>query len=432
MKNLTTFTVSMTRRFGDVRDDYPRAVWMLLLAVIVMWVGRGMVIPFTIIFFTQIVGLKGSVVGGGIAIGTACGIAGVTVTAGLIDRYGGKPILVAAIGTMGAASIALAWAESVIPFLLFTLVLYVASQSYWPSVDSLTASISDAGKVVTSLSLLRVGNAVGIGLGGLIGGVMVTGGGLTEYRIMFLLGGALVSVGAVLVWFLVSAPVAVLDREADGERQSGWMAVIRDRTFMYAMVLLFVLVLGFSQMNMSVPPFLRAEAGASEGFIGSLFFLNTAIIVLLQVPIAARVDRGNAGVLLSVAAVTWAGAFAIMMLTVEQVTAAYLVFAMFTAGELLFMPLSAIFAVRLAPAHLQGRYFSLLSIVWGGSFAVATLTAGWVQDTNQPILLWPVMASIMVAVGIAALRLRRSYRLAHTAPVAVDQSVPSAVPVSSD
>ena len=395
----------------QLASGHPRPIWLLMLAVVVLWIGRGMVIPFTIIYFTQIVGLKGSIVGGGIAAASIAGLLGVTITAGLIDRFGGKPILVISICLMGAAYIALAWAESVTPYLLITFVFYVASQSYWPSIDSLTASIAHPENVITSFSIVRVGNAVGIGMGGLIGGVLVSGGGLTQYRLMFTIGGALFIVGALLIWLLVRAPAIIPDAPDSTEEAIGWKRVLQDRTFMYAMALLFVLVLGFTQMNMSVPPFLRGEAGASEGFIGLLFFLNTIIIIALQVPIASRVNRGNAGLLLSIAALTWAAAFGFMVLTIDSISAAYLVFAMFTFGELLFMPLSAVFAVRLAPLRLRGRYFSLLSMTWGGSAAIATLVAGWVQDADDPVRLWPVMVGVMLIAAIGALRLRRSVRL---------------------
>ncbi|MEZ4569261.1 MAG: MFS transporter [Thermomicrobiales bacterium] len=216
---------------------------MLMLAVIVLWIGRGMVIPFTIIFFTQIVGLQGSIVGGGIAAASLAGLGAVTVTAGLIDRFGGKPILIISILLMGIAYMLLAWAESVLPYLLFTMLFYVSSQSYWPSIDSLTSSLAHQDRVVTSFSMIRVGNAVGIGLGGLIGGVAVSGGGITQYRAMFMGGGLLFLVGALLIWLLVPAPAFEDHGDEDAGESVGWSKVLRDRTFMYGMTLLFVLVL---------------------------------------------------------------------------------------------------------------------------------------------------------------------------------------------
>lgn len=400
------------RRVREPLSGYPRPIWALIAAIFVLWTGRGMTIPFTVIFFTQVVGLSGATVGSGIAIASLVGIAMVTVTAGQIDRRGGRPVLMTTIASMGVATILLAWAEGPLLFFAFSLMLYVSGQSYWPSVDTVTTSLADSKRVITSMSMVRVANAMGIGVGGFIGGIMVAGGGLTEYRIMYITGGVLILAASLLVRLLVPLPEpAVVDESAPVPPTGGWRDVIADRTFMYALMVLFALVLGFTQVNMSVPPFLRAEAGIGEGVIGSLFLMNTVLIILLQVPIAGRVDRGNAGILLAVAALIWAGAFAFMIGTAWSGAFAVLVFLSFTSGELIFMPISAIFAVRLSPAHLRGRYFSLLSITWGGSFAIATFAAGFVQDASRPVLLWPVMVALMLTASVAALRLRRSKRL---------------------
>jgi MFS family permease len=70
-----------------------------------------------------------------------------------------------------------------------------------------------------------------------------------------------------------------------------------------------------------------------------------------------------------------------------------------------------VFAVRLAPVRLRGRYFSLLSMTWGGSAAIATLAAGWIQEADNPVLMWPVMVAIMLAAAAGSIRLRHSARL---------------------
>ena len=44
---------------------YPRPVWMMALCNLILWTGRGIVIPFVVIYFSQIVGT--AIVGAGIA-----------------------------------------------------------------------------------------------------------------------------------------------------------------------------------------------------------------------------------------------------------------------------------------------------------------------------------------------------------------------------
>lgn len=392
---------------------YPRSIWTLSAAILTLWTGRGMVLPFLVIYFSQIVGIRASLVGAVIAGAGVAGIAFVLLVAGQIDKRGGRPVLLWTLAMMSVATLLSAWANSTLSFLGVSLLLYCASQSYWPSIDTVVTSLADADKVVPAMALIRVAMAVGIGLGGLFGGLMVAGGGLSEYRLLFIASAALIAVGAVIIWRVV--PNVPLQTTSESGARGTWRDVLADRTFMYGMLVLFALVLGFTQLSMSVPPFLRAEAGIGEGRIGALFFMNTILIVLTQVPIAARVDRGNVGRLLALAALIWGLAFLAMMATPGYSAAAIFVFLAFTGGELIFMPITAIVAVRLAPLHLRGRYFSLLSITWGGSWAIATLTAGIALDLSRPVLLWPVMAAFMVAGAVGALRLRSVKRL--TPPV---------------
>jgi hypothetical protein len=93
------------------------------------------------------------------------------------------------------------------------------------------------------------------------------------------------------------------------------------------------------------------------------------------------------------------------------VEAAAAAFVAFTAGELLFMPSTAVIPVRLAPLHLRGRYFALSSIVWGGSWAIASFGAGLALDLSHPAILWPAMMTLMLGGGVASLRMCGHERL---------------------
>lgn len=382
---------------------------MLALGVLLLWTGRGMVIPFLVIFFTQIIGLSGSTVGTGIALTSLTGIVLLTYTAGVIDRRGGKPVLVTTVAIMAVATLGMAWAENTWQFVLASLLLYCGSQTYWPSLDSVTTTIVEPAKIVTTMSLLRVLMSMGIGLGGFAGGVLVANGGLPEYRLMIMLSGGLIALASLFIWWLV--PSGATHAQRHGDKNSSWRAVLADREFVYAISLLFIMVLGFTQITMSVPAFLRDEASTSEGIIGTLFLMNTLIVIICQVPVAGWVDRGNTGWLFAVAALSWVGAFALLVATPDIPPLAFAVFVAFTAGELLFMPISSILAVRMAPEHLRGRYFSLLSVSWGASFAIATFTAGTVLDSSNPGLLWLAMMAVMAGCTVGALRLRGSQRL---------------------
>ena len=129
---------------------------------------RGIVIPFVVIYFSQIVATLASIVGAGIAASGLGGIAFVMLVAGQIDRRGGHPVLLMCMSVLALATLGYPWATNVWLFLLVTVVLTFASQLYWPS-DATIASITDPSRVAEAMSILRVANAVGIGAG-FIGG----------------------------------------------------------------------------------------------------------------------------------------------------------------------------------------------------------------------------------------------------------------------
>jgi MFS family permease len=390
---------------------YPRAVWLMAFANLVLWTGRGMIIPFTVIFFSQIVGLSASLVGTGIGVSALAGIGFVMLAAGQIDRRGGHPVLMACLLVIAVSTLLYGWSTNIVAFFVATIVLNFAGQLYWPASDATIAAIAGQDRVAEAMAALRVAMALGTGLGGLVGGVIVSGGGVAEYRTLFVASCLTVLVAMLIVWRFVPA-VTLHSRGEDGAH-GAWRDVVPDRTFLYALAVMFVLVLGYSQVTLSVPAFLREEAGISEGTIGALFTLNTLIVVALQIPIAGRVNRGNLGLLFGLGGSFWALSFAFMLLSDRLgVLAAVAVFLAFTAGELLFMPITAVIPVRLAPVHLRGRYFALSSVTWGGSWAVASLGGGFALDLERPAVLWPIMALVMLLGGAAALRLRGSERLA--------------------
>lgn len=402
---------SRVERLRAIVAVHPRGVWAMALCNLILWTGRGMVVPFTVIYFSQIIGISASLVGVGIALSGFAGIAFVMGTAGQIDRRGGRPVLLACLSVIALAMLLHPLATAPLTFIAVTLFLNLAGQLYWPSSDATIASVSHGDRVAEAMSVLRVANAVGIGAGGFIGGMIVAGGGLTEYRLLYVVSAATILTATLLVWRVV--PAVVLPSRSEDGRHGSWGDVLPDRLFLYSSAVLFILIFGFTQLQMSVPAFLREHAGIGEGTIGALFTLNTLIVVVAQIPIAARVNRGNVSRLLAIGALFWVIAFICMIGTPSLgVPAAAGTFLAFTAGELLFMPISAVVPVRLAPVHLRGRYFAALSIMWGASYAIASFAAGIALDLPDPSMLWPVMAGLMLVGAVAALPLRGSARLA--------------------
>ena len=406
----TTARQRVRARLGE----YPRPLWWLALANLLLWTGRGMIVPFLVIFFSQVVGLSGSVVGAGIAAANLLGIAFVMLMAGQIDRRGGHLMLVSCLGLMAVSTALHGEATSVLPFLLVTLGLNFGGQLFWPSLNVTVASLTETERVAEGMSLMQIAFAVGIGAGGLLGGALVSGGELAQYRVLFLVSGGLIAASALTARLRVPS-IALHSQTADGG-YGRWSDVLADRVFVAWLCVLFTLICGWTQVQISVPPFLREEAGIGERTIGALFALNTVVVVLTQIPMTRVVARSRLSVILLAIGGCWSLAFLGVLATLRWAEpAAAGAFLVFGAGQVLLVPLTTVVAVRLAPAHLRGRYFSLSNVVWGFAWAVAALFGGVMLDTARPELLWPIVIVLMLTGGLAGAHVARAPRLRATA-----------------
>jgi predicted MFS family arabinose efflux permease len=236
----------------------------------------------------------------------------------------------------------------------------------------------------------------------LIGGLLVSGGGVDDYRTMYFASAIGCTLAALMVWGLIRSAPKVPERDAsfvDFAEPSGWWAVLADRRFLCSQVIIFVLVAGFMQLQVAMPPYLRAEAGISESFIGALFAFKTVLLVILQMPVAARISGWGHGIALALAGIAWMVSYALIGFSTWLFALPIIAVAIFVIGEMLFMPTSAVVVVDLAPERLRGRYLAVNSVAWGIGWGVSSFIAGVLLSTGIPWILWPATI-VLMAVGV--------------------------------
>ncbi len=168
---------------------------------------------------------------------------------------------------------------------------------------------------------------------------------------------------------------------------------------------------GIAQLEI-LPAFAKNEAGVSERGIGWLFFINTIVIVFLQLP-TTRLAEGRRRVPLlallgAVSAAAWLlvpasslwlsgiGAFALLAVAVS----------IFAVGECLHGAVQPTLVVDLADPRLLGRYMAISALSWQVGFMVGPAAGGALLATS-PTGLWVTMASVLVLTGLATLALER-------------------------
>src|SRR5207237_6944363 len=142
---------------------------------------------------------------------------------------------------------------------------------------------------------------------------------------------------------------------------------------------------------------------------GILFFVNTAVIVIVQLPISRALEGRRRLRALALMPALWIVAWLLLDGGVYWFdgTAAFavaaLALAIFGVGECFDGPAHQALVAEIAPDHLRARYFAVHSLSWGLAGTVGPAIGGFLL-ASRPFALWPAAAAVCVVAAIGALR----------------------------
>jgi MFS family permease len=387
----------------------PRQVWLLQLGGVMNSFGNGVVLPFLVIYLHDVrgfgLGLSGLVVSVSAAAQLSAGI----LAGPLVDRIGPRPVLAAGL-VMQAVGIGL-FPLVRQPWHAFVLIAVegAGSAGFWPSQSTLIARLTPSARRHAAYAQQRVTMNLGIGLGGLTGGLIAGVSHPGSFTVLFLVDAA-TFLAYVAVLTLIRDPGLTREESAGG--QVSYRAVFRDRVFVGLWTLNFLFVTaGYSLFNL-VPPFARDHAHVTERQIGAFFFVNTALIVIVQLPISRALEGRRRMRALALMPALWIVAWLLLDAGAYWLdsTGAFVVIlialAVFGVGECFHGPAHQALVAEIAPDHLRGRYFAVHSLSWGLAGTVGPAVGGFVLAW-RPFALWPLAAAVCLIAAFGSLGLER-------------------------
>ncbi len=410
----------------DVRRIAHGPVRRLFIGQFINALGNGLTLALLIIYLSDVRGLALGVATALLAWQAVLALLVSPITGTLVDRFGPRQVLMAAvlIEAVGISSYSLV--ESTRSAFLAMTVVAIGGAGIWGPASALTARIVGPTDRPTAFGFGFLLLNLGLGLGGLISSTIVDIDDPSTFVTLYTLTAAAyvaLFVAILSMGDVGRLPVAEPAGDSDPgvpERQGsqaggggGWGQVLRDRTLLrFAAAGLLMLTCGYGSIDAGVSVLIVQFVGLPERYIGIAFAANTAVIVASQLFVLGALKGRSRGRILAAVGVMWACSWLLFgsALAIDGWVAVGLVIlamSVFAVGETMWSPTAPALLNDLAPEHLRGRYNAFQSILWGVSGAMGPLLTGVFLSARMAGLWTMALASGCVVAAVIALRLRQ-------------------------
>ena len=398
----------MILRVQAFSNSYPRQFWLLMGGMLINTIGMMFIWPFLNIYLKETLGIPVAtatllpMLEQGVSLFT-------TLAAGSVaDRFGRKWLMALSLGAGSGIYLLMGFATQ---WWMFAVLLGLRGfflPLYRVAADTMVADlITNESERMPAYSLLRTVNNLGVAIGPVLGGFVAA----VSYKASFLTAASAMLFFAILVTVGMKETLpggrksfGGTDIKPSGGPPGGYRAILRDHTFMIAL-----LAFAFNGMGSALPFQLlgiygKENFGLSESIVGMIVMVNALMVVFFQVPVARLTRKLESLKVLATGAVFYALGI-ISMAFGSQALHFALGMAILTVGELLIAPTFISFAVNLAPEEMRGRYMSAYWVGWSVSRGIGPALAGQVYDAVSPTAIWYMggMWNLLAAVIFASL-----------------------------
>ncbi|CNK21799.1 putative multidrug resistance protein [Yersinia mollaretii] len=380
---------------------FPSRVTNLLIASLVLTIGRAVTLPFITIYLAEHFQLApdkvGLVLGASLTLGIIVSLYG----GYLVDKFNKKRLILLAIMIFSATFFALPWVEHPAWIILILALLHCAYSVYAIAIKACFADWLPVNERIKAFSanytLVNVGWAVGPALGFLVVSI--------GPQVPFIISGTLALLVAITLKFRInnadmSLSSPTLSEPAPDFRQT-FRILRHDKRLIYFTLGGMFSAIVFGQFSGYLSQYLITVADAQFAYqvIGAVMTVNAVIVITLQYLLSHRMNQQNLMRWLMLGTLFFIIGLFGFMVAQDSIPLWMLAMAIFSLGEIIVIPVEYLFIDFIAPANLKGSYYGAQNLGQLGG-AVNPVLCGFLLAYAAPQMMF-YMLIIAAILGLA-------------------------------
>jgi MFS family permease len=365
----------------------PREVWLLFATNLINRAGM-MVLPFLVLYLTRERHFSAGHAGLALAFYGAAAIVAGPISGRLSDRIGALPVMRASLLMSGSVLLLFPLAHSRAAVYAMTMLWAGCAELFRPASLAAITHVVTADQRKPAYALNRLAINLGMSIGPALGGFLAA----VSFRAMFFVdAGTTLIAGLVLLTAPWQKATGGTANESEGANErADARSLLLDRRLLVFLAATFLVGIVFFQHESALPLYLVQYLAQSPAFYGTLFTINTLLIVALEVPLNRATSHWpNAWALFTGCMLFAIGFGSLAFVTTATGVVVTVVF--WTFGEMMLFPAMAAHLGEIAPAERRGAYMGAYSM----SLSVALASGPWLGTqllaSTGPVGVWSIM-----------------------------------------